>query len=102
MYLYLALFWLVVGVLAQVYWETLRDHAFVPVDRAVLGFIFFVLFSYNLIRWRLARMMRRTQEDADEMPPRPRVIHSEYDPTFDFSKPDADDKKPDDKPPGVG
>ena len=100
MYLYLALFWLVLGVLAQIYWDTLQPHAYIPVDRPVFGFIFFVLFSYNFVRWRMARMLRQSQEDTSAPPPRPRVIHREYDPTFDFSKPDAE-KKTDGDPPTV-
>ena len=91
LYFVLALFWLVVGVVTQVYWTDLRLHMFVPVSREMLGVIFFILFSYNFVRCRMARMMRRTDDDTTE-PPRPRVIHREYDPTFDFSKPEAEPK----------
>ena len=85
MYLFLALFWFGFGIVLQVYWDTLKDHAYLPVDREVVGFICFVFFSFNFIRWRLARMRQQASQDAKELPPKPRVV--EYDPTFDFSKP---------------
>jgi len=93
-YLYLAIFWLVVGVVAQIFWEKLQPMAYIPVDRTVLGFIFFVLFMYNFMRWRMRRMMQQANTDAGEPPPRPRVVNREYDPNLDFTKPD-DDKKTD-------
>ena len=94
MYLYLAIFWLVVGVIAQFFWDTLQEHAYIPVDRTVFGIIFFVLFSYNFLRWRMARMMHQSFDDTVEPPPRPKVVHREYDPSLDFSKPDPDGDPP--------
>jgi hypothetical protein len=93
MNLYLAIFWLVLGVLVQVFWTTVEPHATFHVDRTFMGVVFFVLFSYNFIRWRMQCMMRRGRDDTNEPPPKPRAIHREYDPTFDFSKPDPDDQK---------
>ena len=87
MYLYLAIFWLVIGVLVQIYWDTLEEHANFRVDRTLMGVVFFVLFSYNLIRWRMRRMIQRVEDDPSP-PPRPRVVHREYDPNLDFTKPD--------------
>ncbi len=97
MYLILAICWLTVGILVQIYWDTIGPAAQIPVDRVVMGVIFFVLFSYNFFRWRMQRALHRAREAQEmELPPRPRVIHREYDPTFDFSKPD--DEKPKDPP----
>jgi hypothetical protein len=90
-YLFLALFWFVVGVALQLFWDTLEPHRFILVDRSVVGFVCFVLFSFNFIRWRLARARAQARQELDEPPsPRPR---REYDPTFDFSDPKPDDKK---------
>jgi Na+-transporting methylmalonyl-CoA/oxaloacetate decarboxylase gamma subunit len=58
-----------------------------------MGVIFFVLFIYNFIRWRMARMLQRMADDTTEPPPQPKVIHREYDPAFDFSEPEAADAK---------
>jgi hypothetical protein len=91
-YLFLAFFWIGVAVVLQLYWETVVRHAYIPVDRNVVSFVCFVLFSYNFIRWRMARIRDRVQQEALEPPPRPRRIE-EYDPTFDFS-----DAKPADAP----
>ncbi len=93
LHLCLALFWLVTGVLVQIFWNDVKPHAYIPVSREVMGVIFFILFSYNFIRWRMARMMQRTDDDTTE-PPRPKVIHREYDPTFDFSKDEKKDEPP--------
>ncbi len=97
MHLFLAFFWIAVAVVFQIYWETLQRHAFIPVSRNFVSFVFFVLFSYNFIRWRMARTRRQAREDAEEPPPRPQLADRKPDPTFDFSKPDSkdgDDKKP--------
>lgn len=97
-YLFLALFWFTVGVLVQVFWRDLEGHAFLPVDRNVAGFAFFVLFSYNFIRWRMGRLRERAIREANEMPPRPRRRDEPIDPTFDFSDPNAQDKPRKDPP----
>jgi hypothetical protein len=90
-YLFLAVFWLVVGVLIQVFWETLQPLARIPVDRTAMGFICFLLFSYSLVRWRMVRMLQRAREESNE-PRRPRRrAEQPIDPTFDFS-----DRKPED------
>ena len=85
MHLALAIFWVAFAVVVQYYWDALKDHTFIPVDRTIMGFIFFVLFSYNFIRWRLGRSRDRWEQVPHEPPTRPRVT----DPTFDFS----DEKK---------
>ena len=91
MYLFLAAFWLVVGVLIQVFWETLQPLARIQADRTAMGFICFLLFSYSLVRWRMVRMLRRAREEPD-LPRRHRHrAEQPIDPTFDFS-----DRKPDD------
>ena len=88
----MAIFWLVLAVVLQVYWETLREHAFIPVDRSLMGFICFVMFSYCFIRWRMARVRAQAYEEVKEpLPPRPR---REYDPTFDFSDPKEKKSEP--------
>ena len=86
MYLGLAIFWLVVGVLIQVFWTTLQPRAHIPVDQTAMGFICFLLFSYSFIRWRMMRMLRRSRDEAAE-PPRRRRAESPIDPTFDFTDP---------------
>jgi hypothetical protein len=88
MYLLLAIFWLIVGVFMQIYWDVLQPWANIPVDRVILGVILFVLFSYNFFRWRLSVMSERTVTDQSEPTPRPRV-EREYNPELDFT----DDKK---------
>ncbi|MBI3823027.1 MAG: hypothetical protein HY289_10170 [Planctomycetes bacterium] len=91
-YLFLAFFWIVVAVIVQIYWDVLKQHAFIPIDRTVMGFIFFLLFSYNFLRWRMARSRQQQWEQIpQEPPPRPRVVDPPPDATFDFSD---DDKKP--------
>jgi hypothetical protein len=92
-YLFLACFWLVVGVLVQMYWTTLQPRMLIPVDRGVMGFIFFVMFSYCFIRWRLARIRQQAIEEANEPPPRPRHAEEPIDPAFDFSDKKSDDEK---------
>src|SRR5262245_38255297 len=88
MYMFLAIFWLIVGVLMQVYWDTIQPWANIPVDRVLLGVILFVLFSYNFFRWRLSVASERTIPEKNDSPPRPR-IEREYNPELDFT----DDKK---------
>ena len=89
MYLVLAIFWVILAVVLQIFWDTLARHAYIPVDRSIVSFVCFVLFSYNFIRWRMARSLAQAHEQSNEPPPpRPR---REYDPTFDFS--DPKDKK---------
>jgi hypothetical protein len=91
LHLILAIFWLVAGIIVQIFWTTLSQLMNFPVSRELMGFIFFVLFSYNFIRWRLARI-RQPVDDDTSAAPKPKVI----DPTFDFSKPDPrDDEKND-------
>jgi len=101
MYLYLAIFWLVVGVLLQVYWDVVAPYSLLPPDRTrpVMGAIFFVLFSYNIVRWRLARAMEQARREAEAMahPPPKHATPVEYDPAFDFSKPSVVDEKPADE-----
>lgn len=96
MYLFLAFFWLSLAVILQYYWDTLERHAYIPVHRNVVSLLCFVVFSYNFVRWRMARVRQRTIEQAQPLPPRPRVIRAP-DPTFDFSDPkpeDGHEKKP--------
>jgi hypothetical protein len=90
-YLYLAIFWLVVGAVIQIFWTDLKPRMNIPIGRSEMGFICFLLFSYSFIRWRMVRMLRRAREDADSPPPRRHRAEQPIDPTFDFS-----DKKPND------
>ena len=91
MYLFLAIFWLVVGVLIQVFWTTLKPLARIPVERETMGFICFLLFSYSLVRWRMVRMLQRAREVPD-LPRRPRHrAEPPIDPTFDFSDRKSED-----------
>jgi hypothetical protein len=93
-YLYIAFFWLGVGAVLQIFWfdiePTLRNSHF-TVDRSLLGLLCFVLFSYNFIRWRMARMLQRARQKDDD-PPRRRA-DQKIDPTFDFT----DRKTPDER-----
>ena len=84
----LARIWVAVAVVVQIFWDVLKEHSFIPVDRTVMGLIFFILVSYNFIRWRTARMQDRWEKVDHEPPPRPRVKQP-IDPNFDFS----DEKK---------
>ena len=85
MHLYLTIFWLVVGVIGQYYWDTLKEHANIPIERATFALIFVVLFGYNFMRWRMTRMAQRTSHEDSEPPPRPRV-EREYNPELDFEE----------------
>jgi hypothetical protein len=87
-YIGLAIFWLTVGIVMQVFWDTLKDRMWIQVDRTMMAAICLILVSYCILRWRMARALVRTHEVSHlPPPPRPRVVR---DPTFDFS--DAKDK----------
>jgi hypothetical protein len=86
-YLGLAIFWFVVGVLIQAFWTTLQPRAHIPVDRSAMGFICFILFSYSFIRWRIMRMLQRSRDEAAEPRRRRHRAESPIDPSFDFSDP---------------
>jgi hypothetical protein len=87
LHLALAVFWFVTGVLVQIYWSSLQPMMNIPLNRETMGFIFFALFSNNFLRWRFERSRMRFHDDRTP-PPKPKVVHREYDPTFDFSKDD--------------
>ena len=91
-YLFLAFFWLVIGVLLQLFWTTLQPFAHIPVDRNIISFVCFMLFSYNLVRWRMSRVLLRDSPRYQDAPPRPRRGEPEYNPAFDFSDPKPDDE----------
>ncbi len=96
MYIGLAIFWIVVGVILQVFWDTLKERAWIPIDRGLMAIICFIMFSYCIFRWRMARALAAAQEGSKEPPvPRPRRA---YDATLDFSPtpkpPKGDEKKP--------
>ncbi len=55
MYIGLAIFWLAVGIILQVYWETLKDRALIPIDRGLMALICFIMFTFCIFRWRMAR-----------------------------------------------
>jgi len=96
-YLYLALFWLGVGIILQVFWEGISEFAHIPVDRMVVGLFCFILMSYNFTRWRIAQMMKKTERKLSEPSTRVRLEAKEYDPNLDFTKlnpDDADKPKP--------
>jgi len=95
LYLYLALFWLILGVLMQFFWDDLQRHAFVRIDRSLAGFVLFVLFSYNFIRWRLSRIMEQHEKTDDEPPDQHRGGGQDYNPELDFS--DSKPKEADEK-----
>jgi len=97
-YLFLAFFWLVVGVLAQIFWADLERHAIVRIDRTIGGFVFFVLFSYNILRWRMARGRQEAIDEHNDPPPRRRHADQPIDSTFDFSDSDPQDEKKKDPP----
>jgi hypothetical protein len=97
-YLFLAFFWLVLGVLAQIFWADLERHAIVRIDRSIGGFVFFVLFSYNIIRWRLARVRKDAIYEPNETPSRRRRADQPIDPTFDISDSNPQDDKKKDPP----
>jgi hypothetical protein len=96
MYLCLAIFWFVSGVLLQYCWTDVAPFLQIPGDRnrEIMGVIFFVLFSYNFFRWRMERMLRRAKEEANKPPPKRPVVLGDYDPTFDISKSGPGEAKP--------
>jgi hypothetical protein len=98
MYLYLAMIWLIIGVVVQVFWTTLAPRMRIPVDRTVMGGICLFLVCYCLLRWWMARMLTTTKHQEREPPSKPRAF--EYHPDLDFSK--LDEPKPPDEtgPPG--
>jgi hypothetical protein len=97
-YLFLALFWLGVGILLQVFWESFAQFAHIPVERTTVGVFCFILMSYNFMRWRLAHMMNNRRLRANA-PSNERREPREYDPNLDFSQADHDQpdkpKRPD-------
>jgi len=90
-YLYLALFWLAVGILLQVFWQSISEFAQIPVDRMVIALFCFVLMSYNFTRWRIGQMMKKAEQKLSEPAPRARREREEYDPNLDFTKMADDD-----------
>jgi hypothetical protein len=92
-YLYLALFWLIVGVLIQVFWTTLEPYTNAHLGRTGLGAICFIMFSYSYIRWRMVRIMQRAREESDEPRRRRHRAEQPIDPTFDFSDRKSEDDK---------
>jgi hypothetical protein len=93
-YLFLAFFWLVVGVLAQIYWTDLEPRAYIPVNRTIVGFLFFALFSFNYMRWRMARLRQQVLQEANEQSSRPRRADPPIGATFDSNPPDVQKKDP--------
>lgn len=91
MYLYLALFWLGVGIVLQVFWESISAVAHIPVDRMVVAFFCFILMSYNFTRWRIAKMMNHAQQKLREPRPHARREREEYDPNLDFTRQSDDE-----------
>lgn len=91
MYLYLAIFWLVLGVMVQVFWDAIEARTHPYVGRGGMGIVFFILFSYNFFRWRLAQSMQRRSDEIQRAANPPHHDKDEYNPAFDFSK---DDPKP--------
>ena len=73
MYLCLAIFWFVVGVLLRIYWQDvqafLHNDSFNP---NVVSFVCFVLFCYNMIRWRMMRALAKLRDKAAPPPRRSR------------------------------
>ncbi len=91
MYFYLACFWFIVGVLAQIFRADL-EPVLGEQRINVMSFLCFVLLCYNMIRWRMTRALKQALEKANEHRERARHVEREPDPTFDFSK--DDEKKP--------
>jgi hypothetical protein len=90
-YLYLAIFWLVLGVMLQYYWDTLARVAFIPISRELVAIFCFVLISYNMLRWRMARAAEKAHWQSNEPPPpKPR---REFDPASDLA--DSKNRKSD-------
>ncbi len=93
MYLVLAIFWLVVGLILQVFWTTLQPLARIPADRTTMGVICFILSLYCFVRWRMMLALRRARHVDEELHWRRRDAVRRIDPTFDFSDPQSDDEK---------
>ena len=94
MYLYLALFWLSVGIILQVFWEGISEFAHIPVSRMVVALFCFVLMSYNFTRWRIAQIMRNAEQKLSEPKPFARREREEYNPNLDFTKQSDETDKP--------
>jgi hypothetical protein len=85
-YLFLALFWLGIGILLQVFWESISEFAHIPVNRTSVGVFCLILMSYNFLRWRLSQgTVHRAR------PMETRRESREYDPNFDFTRADRDE-----------
>jgi hypothetical protein len=93
-YLYLALFWLGVGIILQVFWESISTLAHIPVDRMAVGLFCFILMTYNFTRWRIGQIMKRAEQKVRELPPHARREPVEYDPNLDFTHLDDDQSPP--------
>lgn len=98
LYLMLALFWLMLGIFVQVFWTSISSAMNIPIDRTLMGVIFFILFLYNFVRWRMTQMLQRNREER-EPPRRPAPAEKlEYDPALDFTKPTPEEEKKDPPP----
>jgi uncharacterized membrane protein YqjE len=69
-YLFLALFWLVVALFVLIYplfYRDMRDWANLS-PRVSMGWLVLVFVGWNLVRWRLTRPLRqaRPQEMSDD------------------------------------
>ena len=94
MYLYLAIFWFSFGVVMRIFWSDLEPHLRdrnIGVNRDVILFVCFVLFCYNMVRWRMTRALKQALERAKEEDERPKRRNEVVDPTFDFSDPKPED-----------
>ncbi len=98
LYLFLAVFWFVLGVALEVA-PRLNPNAFhwmIPGTAIAVGWLALALSCYNLVRWRLMRGAARRR--ALEEGPRPdRRRHSsgpppQADPNFDFTDPPSEPK----------
>jgi hypothetical protein len=86
--LFLAAFWmaLCVGLIVLDFFQTETGLPALDENRRKVAALAFVLFGYNLFRYRLTKTQSRLRQEANSPPPRPRRVDEDrpVDPTFDF------------------
>jgi hypothetical protein len=96
--LFMAAVWFTVGIGILFFLPNTGENALITVDpgrRIIYAGAMMLFVGYNLVRWRLARLRRQSDQDYRAMQPPVRARHRDEPPNPDF---DFSDPKPGDSP----